>query len=226
MQAVQPMKVLCAAIISTTCMLAAPAMAGENKFVFVSRADSPGNDLLRVENSSFEDCERRCDGHSECNAFTYNQRHGVCFLKYAANRQLTFYAFATTGVRLSPSVPPTASASGTGPSIVILPQADSPGNDYSQIHLSLEECRRKCEADARCEAYSYNLARGVCFLKRAANQWTSFYAWGITGIKLSPPPKPATTAPVPTETVTPPQQVQSSEPPTAPSEPSVTAPSE
>jgi predicted aspartyl protease len=27
----------------------------------------------------------------------------------------------------------------------------------------------------------------VCFLKRAANQWTNFYAWAITGIKLSSP---------------------------------------
>ena len=224
MRAIQPVTIFCVAIISTTSMLAAPAMAGENKFVFASRADSPGNDLLRVEESSFEDCERRCNAHSECNAFTYNQRQSVCFLKYAANRQLTFYAFATTGVRLSPSVPPAAGASGTGPSFVILPQADSPGNDYSQNHLSLEECRSSCEVDAKCNAYSFNLARGVCFLKRSANQWTSFHAWGITGIKLSSPPKPATT--VPTESATPPQQLQSSEPPIAPSEPPVAAPSE
>jgi hypothetical protein len=110
--------------------LAAPALAGENKFVFVPRADSPGNDHFRVDNSSLEECERRCEAQSECNAFTYNQLQSVCLLKYSANRQLTFYAFAVTGVKLFPSVRPTASATESGPSFVILSQADSPGNDY------------------------------------------------------------------------------------------------
>jgi hypothetical protein len=78
MQQIQRVGVLCAAIISTTLMLAAPGMASENSFVFVPQADSPGNDYLRVDNSSFEDCARRCDAQSECNAFTYNQRNNVC----------------------------------------------------------------------------------------------------------------------------------------------------
>lgn len=222
MQQIKSARNLYAAIISTTCMLATAAMAGESKFVSAPRADSPGNDLLRVENSSLEDCERRCDAHGECNAFTFNDQRGVCFLKYAANRQLTFYAFATTGVRLAPSKRPTGSASGTGPSFVTLPQADSPGNDYAQKDVSLEECRSHCAADAGCNAYTYNLARGVCLLKRIAAPSASFHAWGITGIKLAPPPAPAPGAPVPAET-TPPPQEQSSGPP-APAELPVTAP--
>jgi hypothetical protein len=189
MQHIQPASFLCAAIISTTCMLAAPALADENKFVFVPRADCPGNDYLRVDNSSLEDCERRCDAKRECNAFTYNQLQSACLLKYSANRQLTFYAFAITGVKLSPSVRPTASSTGSGPSFVILSQADSPGNDYSRIgDSSFEDCRSSCAADDGCNAFTYNHARGVCFLKRVANQWTTFFAWGTTGIKLSSTP--------------------------------------
>ena len=176
----------CAAIISTTLILAAPATAGENKFVFVPQSDSPGNDYSTVENSSFEDCAQKCDDQSQCNAFTYNQLHSACFLKLSANRATTFYALAITGVKLSPSVQPIAGASG-GASFVMLSQTDSPGNDYAQPKdLSVEECRSSCDADDACHAFSYNLARGECFLKRAANQWTNFYAWGITGIKLSP----------------------------------------
>jgi hypothetical protein len=223
MQHITSARNLYAAIISATCMLATAAMAGESKFVFAPRADSPGNDLLRLESTSLEECERRCDAHGGCNAFTFNEQRGVCFLKYAANRQLTFYAFATTGVRLSPSTRPAGSASGTGPSFVILPQADSPGNDYAQQDVSLEECRSNCAADAECNAYTYNLARGVCLLKRAAAPSASFHAWGITGIKLAAPPAPATNAPVPAET-TPPPQEQSSGPPAAPAELPVTAP--
>jgi len=186
-------------------MLATPGLAGANNFVFVPQADFPGNDLLRVDNSSFEDCTRRCDARTDCNAFTYNQRHSVCFLKYSANRVTNFYAFAITGIRLSPSMLPTAGATGSGPSFVLISQADSPGNDYSRIdHFSFEECRSSCAADDGCNTFTYNHARGVCFLKRVANQWTNFHAWATTGIKLASPeekrantepPQPQVTAP-------------------------------
>lgn len=70
---------------------------------------------------------------------------------------------------------------------VFVPHADSPGNDYSKInHSSFEECQTSCETDTACNAFTYNQAQNVCFLKRAASQWTTFYAFGITGIKLSP----------------------------------------
>ena len=188
MQRLQPAWVLCAAITSATFMLAAPALAAANKFVFVPQSDSPGNDYLRVEKSSFEDCAQRCDVQSQCNAFTYNQLHSVCFLKLAANRATTFFALAITGVKLSPSVQPIGGAPRGGASFVMLSQANSTGNDYSRIdNFDMEECRHSCEVDDGCNAFTYNLAKGVCFLKRAANQWTNFYAWAITGIKLSSP---------------------------------------
>jgi hypothetical protein len=184
-----------AVAILTAFISAAPAVADEKNFVFVPQADFPGNDLLRVDNSSFEDCTRRCDAWDDCNAFTYNQIDSVCFLKYAANRVTNFYAIATTGIRLSPSIQPTAGASQSGgPSFVIVAQADTPGNDYSRINnSSFEDCRSRCEADDGCNAFTYNHGRGVCFLKRAVNQWTTFYAWASTGIKLS---RSETTAPV------------------------------
>jgi hypothetical protein len=148
-----------------------------------------------VENSSFDDCAQKCEAQSHCNAFTFNQLHSTCFLKLSANRATTFYALATTGVKLSPSMQPAAGAFGTGAAFVMLSQTDSPGNDFSQRKdSSVEECRSSCDADDRCHAFTYNLARGECFLKRAANQWANFYAWGITGIKLS------NAGPVPTTT--------------------------
>ena len=192
MQHIRPLCVVCAAIISTAFMLlAAPARASENRFVFVPQADSPGNDYLRVEPSSLEECERRCDEESACNAFTYNQRHGVCFLKRSANRFTKFYAFAVTGIKLSPSVESTnvgpnhsAGSADASSSFLIFPQADSPGNDYSRIdRSSYEKCRDSCQADNECNAFTYNHAHSVCFLKRAPNQRPTFYAWAITGIK-------------------------------------------
>jgi mono/diheme cytochrome c family protein len=214
-----------AAIISTALILAAPAVAGENKFVFVPRADSPGNDLLRVGNSSFEDCARRCGAESACNAFTYNQRNGVCFLKRFANREIAFYAFAVTGLKLSPSGGVTAPQGHSGSYFVMIPRADSPGNDYFRVTLfTVQDCQHSCDADKECNAFTYNQAQSVCFLKRATSQWTSFHAWAITGIKSSSlEPKAATTGPV-----QPPSQEEAEalEPPSAPAGPQIATPSE
>ena len=98
MQQIQPVGVLCAAIISTTLMLTAPGMASENSFVFVPQADSPGNDYLRMDHSSLEQCARNCDAQNSCNAFTYNKLHGVCFLKRSANRSAALLKLVTTGI--------------------------------------------------------------------------------------------------------------------------------
>ena len=127
----QPVCALSWVILASVLSLAAPASAGDSDFVFVPRADIPGNDLLKVDGSSFEDCAQKCDARRDCNAFTYNQLDNVCFLKYAANRTTSLHVFAITGIRLSPSMLPTAGASRSGgPSFVLLSQADIPGNDY------------------------------------------------------------------------------------------------
>ncbi len=224
MQRDQPGRVVFAAIISTALMLAAPAVAGENKFVFVPRADSPGNDLLRVSNSSFEDCARRCGAESACNAFTYNQRNGACFLKRFANREIAFYAFAVTGLKLSPSGLVTAAQGHTGSYFVMIPRADSPGNDYFRVTLfTVQDCQHSCDADKECNAFTYNQAQSVCFLKRATSQWTTFHAWAITGIKsssLEPRQQPRPAQPPSQE------EAEALEPPSAPAGPQIATPSE
>ena len=227
MQHVRPLSVLCAAIISTTFMLASPARASENRFVFIPQADSPGNDYLRLDPSSLEECERRCDEQSACNAFTYNQRHGVCFLKRSANRSTKFYAFAITGIKLSPAEVSTnagefADSAYTESYFLIIPQADSPGNDYSRIDdSSYEKCRNSCGADNGCNAFTYNQAQSVCFLKRTANQRPSFYAWAITGIKQTGPKAEQTQAQSPAAPVESKVEQTEAQPPAAPVEPQV-----
>ena len=68
---------------------------------------------------------------------------------------------------------------------VFVPRTDSPGNDYTKIDcFTFDDCARSCDADTACNAFTYNQINSVCFLKHAANQWVTFYAWAITGIKL------------------------------------------
>ena len=78
------------------------AMALQSMFVFVQQADSPGNDYLRIDHSSFEKCELSCERDVACNAFTYNQIKGECFLKSAPAQWTTIRLGAITGIKLSP----------------------------------------------------------------------------------------------------------------------------
>jgi PAN domain-containing protein len=78
------------------------AMALQSMFVFVQQADSPGNDYSRIDHSSFEKCELSCERDVACNAFTYNQIKGECFLKRAPAQWTTIRLGAITGIKLSP----------------------------------------------------------------------------------------------------------------------------
>jgi hypothetical protein len=83
------------------------AMASQSMFVFVQQADSPGNDYSRIDHSSFEKCELSCERDMACNAFTYNQIKGECFLKKAPAQWTTIRLGAITGIKLSPlQLPP------------------------------------------------------------------------------------------------------------------------
>jgi hypothetical protein len=82
-------------------LLSSPAGAGESLFVFIPRADSPGNDYTRIEHFTFDECAHSCDVDTKCNAFTYNQLNDVCFLKTAVNQWVQFYGWSITGVKLS-----------------------------------------------------------------------------------------------------------------------------
>jgi alpha-2-macroglobulin len=105
MQHLRAVLVTCMATISITFVVAAPAMAGYKMFVFAQQADSPGNDYSRIDHFSFDECEHSCETDTACNAFTYNQIKGVCFLKSAAAQWTMVTLGAITGIKLSPLAP-------------------------------------------------------------------------------------------------------------------------
>jgi len=89
-------------VVVITSMLVASAMAGYSNFVFAAQADSPGNDYKRVAGLSFDQCVTACDADTDCNAFTYNELKGICFLKSAAAQWTILRVGAITGIKLSP----------------------------------------------------------------------------------------------------------------------------
>ena len=98
--------VRCLVGILITFVIPEQAMAAEKMFVFVPQADSPGNDYSRKDHSSFEKCELSCERDVACNAFTYNQIKGECFLKSAPAQWTIIALGAITGIKLSPVLPP------------------------------------------------------------------------------------------------------------------------
>jgi hypothetical protein len=100
----QAQAILVKAMVAVSFVLVMPEqpMALERLFVFVQQADSPGNDYSRIDNSTFEKCQLSCERDIECNAFTYNQFRGECFLKKAPAQWTTIRPGAITGIRLSP----------------------------------------------------------------------------------------------------------------------------
>ncbi len=105
MQHLRAILVTYLAAISITFIVAGPAMAGYNMFVFVPQADSPGNDYSRIDHFSFDEGEHSCEVDTACNAFTYNQIKQVCFLKRAAAQWTMITLGAITGIKLSPLLP-------------------------------------------------------------------------------------------------------------------------
>lgn len=63
----------------------------------VSDTDYPGSDLLALPDVTLERCAAACLRDGACAAFTFDQRHGMCFLKGAAAAPVSFVG-AVSGV--------------------------------------------------------------------------------------------------------------------------------
>jgi len=126
-------------------------------------ADIFGHDLpgMPLKNVSTAQCEEACVADRRCRAFTYNTRHGVCFLKSDGERVFKNpNAFAGYKIYLESKL--------RRSSITIAERTDYPGNDYREIRaVGFGECSDSCEQDDRCRAFTYLAKKKSCWLKNA-----------------------------------------------------------
>lgn len=129
-------------------------------------ADIFGHDLpgMPLKNVSTAQCEEACVADRRCKAFTYNTRHGVCFLKSDGERVFRNpNAFAGYRIYLESRLRKS--------SITIAERTDYPGNDYREIkEVGFGECSDSCEEDDRCLAFTYLAKRKSCWLKNAVSE--------------------------------------------------------
>lgn len=140
---------------------APPADNSQIAMSHIPGADIFGYDLpgMPLKNVSAAQCEEACIADRRCQAFTYNTRHGVCFLKSSGERVFRNpNAFAGYRIYLESRL--------RRSTITIAERTDYPGNDYREIkEVGFGECSDSCEKDDRCRAFTYMAKRKSCWLK-------------------------------------------------------------
>lgn len=127
-----------------------------NSFEHLDGYDAFGNDIRRYNRVSLETCEARCRSRSDCDAYTYNKRHRVCFLKSGA-RFVIPNATAFTGSR---------AASVRRRSMQAYDNFDFAGGDYRSIYgRNMIECYNECESSSQCAGFAYVYKNKSCWLK-------------------------------------------------------------
>jgi hypothetical protein len=132
----------------------------------IQGADIFGHDLpgMPLKNVSAGQCEEACLSDRRCRAFTYNTRHGVCFLKSDGERVFRNpNAFAGYRIYLESRL--------RRSTITIAERTDYPGNDYREVRdIGFGECSDRCERDDRCRAFTYLSRKKSCWLKDAVSE--------------------------------------------------------
>ena len=189
------------------------AHADDRTFEILKGFDLPSNDYRsgftepRLKGISKKDCRRECAEDDRCQAFTFNAKANVCFLKAVVPQRRRFSG-AISGIKragqhASRGEPvereatdsaaqrsdDVSSEGGQAKSFEILKGFDLPSSDYRSGFtdprlkgISKKVCRQECAEDGRCMAFTFNARANVCFLKAEVPQRRPF-ADAISGIK-------------------------------------------
>lgn len=158
-------------------------------FTLLDNIDLPEGDYRSIKKTSLSACQAQCAGEGQCQAFTYNSRARVCFLKSSVEGRATFSG-AISGTRTG-VIQVGAPEAPTG--FELLQDTDLPGYDYTSSissewldGSSVETCQAACARDRMCKAFTYNSKAKVCFLKELAGTAERFRG-AISGRRITMP---------------------------------------
>jgi hypothetical protein len=126
--------------------------------------DYRGGDYNDFRARSAEACQEECRRDRRCEAYTYNRRSGICYLKDRVG-SLNRNRDTVTGTKRGGSG---GGWSGRGGRNGFSEEVgyDYRGGDYDDFRArGVEECQETCGRDRRCAAYTFNRRTGVCYLK-------------------------------------------------------------
>ncbi len=139
-------------------------LAPNSEIVLFQGVDFVGFDYEILRNVSARTCQTACQGSSICKAFTYNRRHGVCFLKDDVAISIS-NDDALGGIEAG--LVNSVIMSG----FMVQSNVDSVGGDYARVAgSSFLGCFLECASDARCRAFAYVTEKEDCWLKDRVGQ--------------------------------------------------------
>lgn len=153
---------------------------GGDRFLSEERgSDYRGGDYTNFR-SRLGDCQDACRRDRRCQAYTFNGRNGICYLKDRIGDRERNGETVTgrKGRDDGPGRPPYG-----GGDLSREPGFDYYGGDYTNFRVPADEgCREECRRDRRCAAYTFNTRNGMCYLKEEAGPLRR-NADTVTGIK-------------------------------------------
>ena len=164
-----------------------PRQATGRQFSVYRNYDLYGGDYARSKKGKWiseSDCQDICRERERCIAYTYNAKHGVCFLKDSIAGALKPWNGATSGILSSLRQPatqrrnteqdtsqrrtqPSGRSGACGSGFSTYDNTDYRGNDIKGYRGSFSSCRRRCQNNVRCRGFSWikKRAKHQCWLK-------------------------------------------------------------
>jgi len=135
-----------------------PLAAGAQRMPEERGYDHRGGDYDDFRADDVEECRRACERDRRCQAYAFNLRTEVCYLKDEVNsRQRNLDTVTGTKERW---------AEETDRDFSEEEGYDYRGGDYDSFRADdVRECRRSCSRDRRCVAYTFNERSDTCYVK-------------------------------------------------------------
>jgi hypothetical protein len=165
----------------------APTPDYDSLFEIGRGLDIPGGDIQMLPGIDFEACLMNCANLRACVGLTYSTEDSVCFIKNQILQTIRNPS-AISAAKRNPaaSAPPPAVASSGLETIlqnVDLANDTDRAADYRRLGQgNINLCRQACERDQGCRAYTYNIGRKMCILKRSFQSRREF-SGAFSGIK-------------------------------------------
>ena len=142
-----------------------PGPGGGDRYLSEERgSDYRGGDFTNFRARGLGDCQDACRQDRRCQAYTFNGRTGVCYLKDRVGERERNGETVTGRKGRGDDDRPHG-----GGEISREPGFDYYGGDYTNFRAPGDEsCRDECRRDRRCAAFSFNLRSGMCYLKEEA----------------------------------------------------------
>jgi hypothetical protein len=141
--------------------------------------DLTGTTIRTLQNVDLQGCAEACQSNNQCQAFSYDKWGHQCALKQSAG-SLRFEPRSVSGVAANAPLPPTSN----GPIAFDCTKGKRfDQEDYKAIKSStFEQCRKNCQIDKDCSAFTHSDRDRLCKLFTTADQTKPDEAY-VIGIK-------------------------------------------